>query len=252
MTGGPSPYREVGPECPTPIRWPIMRMWWDELAFLHWSYDSDVVQALLPPGLMVETYDGRAWVGLVPFLLKVTPPATRPIPWLGVFPETNVRTYVVGPNGQAGVWFFSLDAARLAAVIGARITYGLPYMWSQMRIDHRGDQIAYETRRRWGSHRGRPAHPTSRVVLRIGERFAPGELGVFDHWLTARWAMWFRPFGRRLWSQADHPTWPFHRAELLDLDDQLVTAAGLPSPEGPPLVHWAPSLEVRIGAPRVR
>jgi uncharacterized protein YqjF (DUF2071 family) len=229
-----------------------MRMWWDELAFLHWSYDPDVVQALLPRGLTVETFDGRAWVGLVPFLLRVTPPRTRPVPWLGVFPETNVRTYVVGPNGEAGVWFFSLDAARLLAVLGARLTYNLPYMWSQMRVEHRGDRITYETRRRWGSHGGRPRHPTSRVALRIGEPFRSDELTDLDHWLTARWAMWFTPLGRKLWSRADHPAWPFHRAEVLELDDQLVTASGLSAPEGVPYVHWSASLEVRIGAPRLR
>src|SRR5215204_1246525 len=104
MTEGPFPWRDVGPDCPTPIRWSIMRMWWDELALLHWSYDPAIIQPLLPRGLTVETFDGRAWVGLVPFVLGVTPPRTRPLPWLGVFPETNVRTYVVGPNGEAGVW----------------------------------------------------------------------------------------------------------------------------------------------------
>jgi uncharacterized protein len=230
-----------------------MRMWWDDLTFLHWSYEPEVVQRLLPEGLTVETFDGRAWVGLVPFRLRVTPPRTRPIPWLGVFPETNVRTYAVGPNGEAGVWFFSLDAARLLAVLGARLTYGLPYMWSRMRIERDGDRITYETRRRWGSARGRPAHPSSRVTVKLGDPFAAGGLTDLDHWLTARWAMWFPLLGRRLvWSRAQHPIWPFRRVEVVELDDQLVTASGLPVPDGPPIAHWSPSVEVRIGRPRWR
>ena len=93
-------------------------------------------------------------------------------------------------------------------------------------------------------------HPTSRVKIRIGDAFAPDELGDRDHWLTARWAMWFTPLGLRLWSRAEHAIWPFFRADVLELDDRLVTASGLPAPTGDPLVHWSPSLEVRIGRPR--
>ncbi len=90
---------------------------WDTLAFLHWRYEPEVVQALLPPGLRVEVRDGSAWVALVPFVLEVTRPDRPPVPWLSRFAETNVRTYVTADDGSTGVWFLSLDAARLAAVL---------------------------------------------------------------------------------------------------------------------------------------
>ena len=86
--------------------------WWDELTFIHWRYEPEQVQRLLPEGLEVETMDGSAWVGLVPFFLRVGLPHVRPVPWLSQFAETNVRTYVRSADGRSGVWFFSLEAAR--------------------------------------------------------------------------------------------------------------------------------------------
>src|ERR1044072_1701490 len=98
---------------------------WRNLTFLHWRYPPAVMQAHLPKGLQVDTFDGSAWLRLAPVLLGLT---------YSTFPETNVLTYVRGPDGKSGVWFFSLDAASLSAVIGARIAYGLPYMWSRMSV----------------------------------------------------------------------------------------------------------------------
>ena len=107
---------------------------WEELTFVHWRYPADVVQKALPAGLEVETFDGSAWIGLVPFAMRVRLPGSPSVPWVSEFPETNVRTYVRGPDGERGIWFFSLDAARLGAVVTARTTYRLPYFWSRMRV----------------------------------------------------------------------------------------------------------------------
>ena len=96
---------------------------WRWLSFLHWSYQPEVLQRLLPDGLRPHTFDGRAWVGLTPFLLQdQRTPAAPALPWFTSFPETNLRTYVVGPDGREGLWFFSLDAARLEPVLAARST----------------------------------------------------------------------------------------------------------------------------------
>jgi uncharacterized protein YqjF (DUF2071 family) len=103
----------------------VLYQTWRWLAFLHRSYPPAVVQRLLPPSLRVHDLDGRAWVGLTPFLMEDvrTPLAPAP-PWSASFPETNVRTYVVGPDGREGLWFLSLDAARLEPVLVAAA--GLP------------------------------------------------------------------------------------------------------------------------------
>lgn len=119
-----------------------MSQTWRRLTFLHWPYPPAVVQPLLPRGLMLDTFDGAAWIGLVPFEIH----DLRGIPH---FPETNVRTYVIGPDGSRAVWFFSLEAGRLAAVLGARAAYHLPYFWAKMRVTLQNGTIRYWSRRKW-------------------------------------------------------------------------------------------------------
>ena len=100
----------------------LMTQAWEHVTFVHWDFDPEVVEKLLPPGFEVDTHDGRAWVGLVPFSMKrIAPVGFGPIPYFGSFPETNVRTYVRAPDGTGGVWFHSLEASRLLPVIAARV-----------------------------------------------------------------------------------------------------------------------------------
>ncbi len=120
--------------CPFTVDKPVMRQRWEQLTFLHWAYDPAVVQRLLPGGLTVDTFGGAAWVGLVPFFMRVHTPGDRGAPWVSNFCETNVRTYARDREGRAGIWFLSLDAARLGAVAVARASYRLPYFWSSMRL----------------------------------------------------------------------------------------------------------------------
>lgn len=233
-----------GPNCAVPVQRAAMVHWWEDLTFIHWRLDPAVVQRLLPAGLTVETCDGSAWVGLVPFFLRVGLPRVRPVPWLSRFAETNVRTYARSEDGTSGVWFFSLDAARLGAVVVARSTYRLPYFWSKMSIDRSGSTISYRCARRWPRPRG-----TSAATIEIGERYEPDELTELDHFLTARWALFSAPRSGLQQARAFHDPWPLQRARVVVLDDTLVAAAGLPTPQGVPLVHFAPSVKVRIGWP---
>jgi uncharacterized protein YqjF (DUF2071 family) len=219
--------------------------WWDELTFLHWRYDAGAVQRLLPQGLTVETIDGSAWVGLVPFFLRVGLPGVPSVPWLTRFAETNVRTYVTSADGARGIWFFSLDAARLGAVLTARATYRIPYFWSKMSIEHTGARIQYRCRRRWPGPRG----TRSNVVVDLGDRYEPDELAELDHFLTARWSLYSAPWSGLHRALAFHDPWPLHRGRAVLVDDELVRAAGLPEPTGEPLVHYSPSVQVRIGWP---
>lgn len=246
----------AGPgECPFTIERAVMRQRWERLTFLHWAYEPDAVQALLPAGLSAERCDGSAWVSLVPFFMRVTTGRRGiGVPWASYFPETNVRTYVRDAAGRPGIWFFSLDAARFGAVATARTTYRLPYFWSSMRIDEdtAAGTTAYTCERRWpGAHgAGSRGRATSRVAVRPGEPIAPAELDARDHFLTARFRL-FSPVrvGAPRSARAWHLPWPLRRAELLDLDDTLLTATGLPAPAGEPLVHYSPGVDVRIGPP---
>jgi len=218
---------------------------WDNLTFLHWRFDPEVVQRLIPAPLVVETFDGSAWVGLVPFEMQVRLPRIAPVPWLSNFPETNVRTYVRAPDGTTGVWFLSLDAARASAVVTARTTYRLPYFWSKMSVTTAGPIVTYQSRRR----RPGPVGASCDVAIEVGPAFAPDQLHALDHWLTARWRLFSVSGHGQRFARADHPPWPLHSARLLHCDDELIAAAGLPEPQGDPIVHWSPGVEVRIGFP---
>jgi hypothetical protein len=231
--------------CPFTVDRPIMRQRWERLTFLHWSFDAPAVQRLLPPGLEAETFDGAAWVGLVPFFMRVATGGGRGAPWASYFCETNVRTYVRDGEGRSGIWFFSLDAARLGAVAVARTTYRLPYFWSSMRITGAGHEVSYTCLRRWPG----PRDATSQVRIEVGEPFGADELGERDHFLTARWILFSVAGARYRFARACHQPWPLHRAQARVVDDRLVAAAGLPQPQGPPLVHYSPGVDVRIGRP---
>jgi uncharacterized protein YqjF (DUF2071 family) len=213
-----------------------MSQTWRRLTFLHWPYQPAVVQQLLPPGLVLDTFAGAAWIGLVPFEIH----NLRGIPR---FPETNVRTYVIGPDGSRAVWFFSLDAARLAAVLGARVLYHLPYFWAKMRVASKDGTIQYRSRRKWPHS----AHVMSDIVVKPGPRFAVEELDERDHFLTARFRLYTLRGGRIGWAQIEHQPWPLARATVLTLNQNVIDAAGLPTPEGPPLVHYSADIDVKIG-----
>jgi uncharacterized protein YqjF (DUF2071 family) len=222
---------------------------WEWLTFLHWSYEPSVVQRLLPTGLTVDAFDGRAWVGLVPFQMWVAPPRLPALPWLGRFCETNVRTYVRDRHGRAGVWFFSLEAARLPAVVVARTTYRLPYYWARMRLDRGPDRVTYTTRRRWPGPRDE--HVGGTIVVRPGKPIPPTEVTTLEHFITARFRLFSDAGNDKLrYADAEHAPWPLRRAVIERCDETLLTSAGLQRPVGEPLVHYSRGVEVRIGRPR--
>lgn len=243
---GDEPAEAVLPANPRRVERPVMLQGWHDLGSIHWRYDPAVVQRLLPDGVRVDTFDGSAWVGLLPFhMRRIRVPGLPAFGPLSTFPETNIRTYLVDPAGRRGVWFCSLDITRLLPALVARATYRLPYCWSAMSIEQTGDEWAYTSRRRWP--RG---EASSRVRFRVGDAVPVDEIGDLDHFLTARWALGTR-FGRRLmWAEVDHEPWVVHRAEVLEVDETLLAAAGLPAPEGDPVVLWSPGVDVRIGRPR--
>lgn len=243
MAVAPDP---ITASCPQRVERPVMLQGWHDLASIHWRYDSAVVQALLPPGFTVDTFDGSAWVGVLPFhMRRIRVPGTPALGPLSTFPETNVRTYLVDPAGRRGVWFCSLDITRLLPALVARVSYHLPYCWAAMSIEQEGDVWRYRSRRRW-PRRG----PSTDLAVRVGEAIPQGQESELELFLSARWALGTTLFGRPMWAEVDHPPWPLHRAELLSIDETIVTAAGLPAPQGEPVVLWSPGVEVRIGRPR--
>jgi uncharacterized protein len=232
----------ITPTAPVAVARPVLHQSWTCLTWLHWPYDPAVVAPLLPPGTAPDLHDGATWVGLIPFRLRrVSVLGSPPLPLVSSFLETNVRLYSVGPDGRRGVVFRSLDAERLAPVLAARASYRLPYRWSSMRLRRVGDEVTATCSRRW------PPRPVRSLVrVRIGALRAPSAL---DHFLTARWGLHVAWRGGTAWAPVEHEPWSLHTAELLELEDELVQAAGLPAPAGEPHVLWSPGVRVAVGAP---
>lgn len=237
----------ISPYPPKPVRFPVMHQNWEALTFLHWRYDPEIVRRTIPDGLELDTFDGSAWVGLIPFRITgMRAPFIPALPWLSAFPETNVRTYVKGPGGHHGVWFYSLDASRLAAVAGARLTYGLPYIWSRMDVRSGDARVQYSARRRGGrQNRGYS------IAAAPGPRFDPGELTDLDHFLTARFRLYTVIAGQLAYAPIEHPPWPLARVRVDSLEENIVEAADIPPPSGNLLAHYSAFISVRIGSPRL-
>ena len=207
----------------------IMSQAWRDLTFLHWRVAPDVVAPLLPAGTRPDVHDGATWVGLIPFRMVGAGLGRGPaVPWLGSFAETNVRLYSVDEQGRRGVVFRTLEASRLAVVLGARAAFALPYTWARMRVVEADGVLTYSSRRRWPG----PRTAGTRVVVRPGEPLPAGD--PLAEFLTARWGLHTRAFGRTLYVPNRHEEWPLRRADLLHLEDGLVGASGLPGTSGRP------------------
>jgi uncharacterized protein len=219
---------------------------WRSVAFLHWRYEPVAVARLLPQGLEPDLYDGDAWVGLTPFVVRERSIAGIPtvfaLQGLTTFPETNLRTYVRGPDGRDGIWFFSLDVDSLATTIAARTLYQVPYMRSEMQVDDDGD-IRYRARR--------PRRPDIGHDLLVRPGAALTEPEPLVDFLTGRWRAWTKMAGRLATVAVQHEPWPLATADLLRGDETITAAAGLPTPASAPMVHYSPGVTARIGTPRL-
>jgi len=246
MTTGAPGIEPVTAACPRPVARPIMLQGWRNLTSVHWRFRPDEVQRLLPSHFTVDTFEGHALVGLIPFHMeRIRLPHLPPLGRFSTFPETNVRTYIVDKRGRRGVWFMSLDVTRLAPTLVARGSYNLPYCWASMSIEQGSGTVTYRSDRRWPR-----ASARSLLTVRTGERIAPVDVSDLEHFVTARWALGSTLFGQPTWAEVDHAPWPLHRAEIVECEESVLRAAGLPTPSGEPFALWSPGVEVRIGLPR--
>ena len=229
-----------------PLQPPVwVEQFWGDLTFVHWPVDPAGVAHLYPPGTAPDVFtDGLTYVGLVPFVMHRSVVGGRlPLPYFGAFAETNVRLYSVDAAGRHGVLFRSLETPRLAVVGMTRLGMGVPYTWAKLRVTRTADRITYLGTRRWPERGLRTL-----AEVAIG---APVEPTPLEVWLTARWGAHTRKAGRTWWVPNEHPAWPLRRAELVELNDDLVPASGV-VPAGPPLrALFSPGVPARFGRPVV-
>ncbi len=232
---------------PPPTRPWVLAQSWRDLLFAHWSVPAADMRALLPPGLALDTFDGRAWVGVVPFLMAgVRFRFLPPVPGTTTFPELNVRTYVtVGET--PGVLFFSLDATNRPAIAAARAWFGLPYFRAGMSQRADGAGFAYRSERR--DPRGAPAVFEGRYAP-TGDLFLAGR-GSLEHWLTERYCLFaVTPDGRVRRGDVHHAPWPLQPAEADVARNTMLDAAGLEVSGPPESLLFARRIDVITWAPR--
>ena len=223
---------------------------WHDLLFAHWRCPVTDLRPLIPAPLQIDTFDGEAWIAVVPFYMRgVRMRATPPVPTAHAFQELNVRTYVT-LDGKPGVWFFSLDCESSLAVIGARIGAHLPYFRAAMRMQrHTDDTFGYSSRR-W-SIAGAPA-TFSASYRGVGDRFTAPP-GTRDHFLTERYRM-YASDGKRIWrGDISHPRWSLQRGEARIDSNSMLAAAGVHAIDRDPILHFSAFQDVRLWWPvRVR
>lgn len=219
----------------------ILRQNWEDLLFAHWPLPPQQVAEKLPLGLTLDTYDGQAWIGVVPFIMTgVRPRFVPPLPYVSRFYELNVRTYVTA-NNRPGVYFFSLDASNPLAVVLARAFFFLPYYHARFRCRRQHDAITYVCER----------HDPRSTPASFAATYAPtgpvftSRPGSLEHFLTERYCLYSEsPSGRLYEGDILHRRWPLQPAEASISRNTMTLPAGLALPDTPPLLHFSRRVEM--------
>jgi uncharacterized protein YqjF (DUF2071 family) len=232
---------------------PALRQRWHHLLFLHWPVEPQKLRPLLPAGLDLDLFEGRAWVSLVPFTMSgVRPILVPPLPIVSSFHEINVRTYVHHGGRDPGVYFFSLDASSGLAVALGRTFFHLAYVEAEIRFELARETppiVEVESRRTGEPGRG------AGMRARWTPHDAPfqAEFRSLDFFVLERYLL-FAADGDRVWrGQVHHPPYRIQAVTVEGLEENLLAAAGIERPDVPPLAHYSAGVDVDVfAAERVR
>ncbi len=227
---------------PLPATPPVMYQRWHDLLFAHWPVPADDMERLLPDALTVDTWDGEAWVAVVPFRMShITLRGAPPVPLTNAMLEFNVRTYVTY-KGVPGVWFFSLDASNRLMVEVARGWYNLPYFNAGMHLHRHADTVYYAMHRT--DRRANPAlfagryWPTSPVFQ--------SQPGTLESWLTERYYLYAMGRGGDVYQgRIHHDPWPLQQAEADIQINSVAASHGIVLPPTEPLLHYSHVVQVK-------
>lgn len=231
----------------------VMKQRWADLLFLHWAVDAKALRALLPPGLDLDTFEGRAYVGIVPFTVTGARPTwLPPLPFVSNFHEVNLRTYVHRDGRDPGVWFFTLDASNPIVVQTARTLFKLPYRNSEIeRVVEEPEEAAPRTgeSRRWIRFTSRRVSgDRPELDVRYGPAGAPqaASPATLDHFLLERYILYAESEGTRYRARVHHEAYPAQPAVVPTLRENFLPTIGLVRPERPPLAHYAKEVQVDV------
>lgn len=219
---------------------------WRDLLFANWPVDADAIAERLPRELAVQTFDGTGWLSIVPFVNVDIRPRWTPAAMGYTVPEVNLRTYVE-QDGEPGIYFLSLDATSLLAVLGARITHHLPYFWARIDVERADGRYAVRSRRR---HPGaRPASFEATYAPR-GEVYVP-EAGSLAAFLTERRRLYTLGQDRTLrHTDVAHEPWALYDADVTLSAGSLFESNGFAHPTAEPTCYYSPGVDVVASASR--
>src|SRR5262245_16832007 len=220
----------------------VMAQTWLDLLFMHWPIPVEAMRGAVPAALPLDTYDGQAWIAVVPFRMTGVRPRLIPsVPRLSAFPELNVRTYVTLDN-KPGVYFFSLEAGNPLAVEIARSWFHLPYFHAEMSLQDDGD-IHYQSHR---IHQNAAPANFRGTYRPVGEVYH-SRRGSLEHWMTERYCLYTIDSQQHVYrGEIHHLQWPLQPAEAQIEVNTMVQPHGLMLPDVPPVLHFARRLQVAV------
>jgi hypothetical protein len=223
-----------------------MRQEWHDLLFAHWALPAEIVRPLVPAQLPLDLWQGQAYVGVVPFLIRnLRPRCVPPLPVLSHFAEINVRTYVT-VNGKPGVYFFSLDAENVSAVLGARLLYGLPYFKSKFSVAVSGNTVRYESQRTV-----RPSPAEFRACYEpISEELTWRPMNeTVERFASERYCLYAVVAGHVYRTHIHHRPWPLQPASAEIETNTMAAPLGMKLDGPPPLLHFSKFIDVLVWWP---
>ncbi len=212
-----------------PSQWQYYQEW-NHVLFFHWKIAPEKLLPLLPKNLQLDTFDGDAWISLVPFTMqKIRPrflPAFAPV---SDFHEINLRTYVTR-NGKPGVYFINIEAQKSLSAFLSRRLSGLPY---EKSLILRGVNT-YKAENR-----------LKKFFLDI--EFSAKELVALktplEKWLTERYALYLEENGQLFRYDTHHREWKIKSVDLKKLSLKYQIGA-IDLAEKPDLAHYSDGVEV--------
>ncbi len=216
---------------------PIASMLWENVLFAHWKVKCENLKKCLPTGVELDTYNGEAYLGIVPFFMKEMELTFLPFLSRLSFSQINIRTYVKVAN-QKGVYFFNLDTNHLLAMLGGKIAFKSPYAYAKITIEKRDNEIFFE-------------HSRPKTDLCFKGIYKPisntfyAQNGSLEHWLTERYRFYIICKGKVYFGDISHKKWPLHKATLNIEENTLFQNHRLPNPPDKPHLLFSPSLSVK-------
>jgi uncharacterized protein YqjF (DUF2071 family) len=228
-------------------RW-LLRQRWNDMLFANWPVPAAALAPLIPEGLQVDTFQGSAWLGIMPFWMEqIKLRGLPPIPGARTFPHLSLRTYVRDPQtGTLGLTFLSLEASNLLAAALGRAFYRLPYHWAEMHMEQRSErEFAFYSRRRFAA---RPVIFKARYRgLGPSQRLAESRVGTLEYFLMERYCLFSRNHdGQAIQASLHHVAWPLEEAEAEIEQNDLAAVLGVTLPDQEPVLHYTRRLAVYV------